>query len=122
MTEGFKGWVMLELLGHRTRWCWVSETVIAGVKFLRVDVPKKVEGRNEPPPALARPTRQYCEDDEAAPPKEAQAFEIESTEFYPPSSVFCITPTTADHVRLECDPSTKIVNGKKWENPDDVRF
>ena len=66
----FEGWAILELMGHRRLAGYVRETTIAGAGFLRLDVPS-----NE---ANAGP-------DEAG---------MEATQFYPPSSVYCLTPTS----------------------------
>jgi len=60
----FEGWCVLELMGHRRLGGYVREQQIAGAGFLRIDVP----GDAEP--------------------------EVIATQFYPPSSVYCITPTT----------------------------
>lgn len=58
--------VILELLGHRKLAGYLTETEIAGAKFLRIDVPTD-EGKNV-------------------------------TQFYSPSAVYCITPTTKEMV------------------------
>ena len=62
-TPAFEGWAVLELMGHRRLGGWLSEAVVAGSAFVRIDVP----GPGEDPIA---------------------------TQFYAPSAVYCITPTT----------------------------
>lgn len=38
VTEGFKGWAVLELMGHRQLVGYVQEVEVASVKMLRIDV------------------------------------------------------------------------------------
>lgn len=64
----FEGWAILELMGHRRLAGFLSEAQIGGASFVRIDVPS------------ADPTG------EAAPNV--------ATQFYSPSAVYCITPTT----------------------------
>jgi len=61
---GYEGWTILELMGHRRLAGYVREVVIAGAGFLRLDVPSDVV------PGFV------------------------ATQFYPPSSVYCMTPVT----------------------------
>lgn len=67
--QGFKAWVILEIMGHRRLAGYVTETRIAGKDFLQLNVPV--------------PTRD----------------KKEITQFYPPESVYCITPTTEEIAR-----------------------
>lgn len=60
----FQGWVILELMGHRRLGGYLKAEAIAGFSFLRIDV-FGLEGET----AIA-------------------------TQFYPPSAVYCLTPTT----------------------------
>ena len=69
-TPPFEGWAILELMGHRRLGGYVKEATIAGAGFLRIDVPS--DEANWGP-------------DEAG---------VEATQFYPPSSVYCLTPVT----------------------------
>lgn len=62
--ETFEGWCVLELMGHRRLGGYVMETTIGGGSFLRIDVPGKEYGA------------------------------VVATQFYSPSAVYCITPTT----------------------------
>ncbi len=64
----FSGWVILELMGHRRLAGFMTEQEIAGVGFLRIDLP---------------------EDNDHVP----------ATQFYAPSSVYAITPTTEEVAR-----------------------
>jgi hypothetical protein len=63
--EGIDGWAILELMGHRRLGGRVSEASIAGGAFIRIDVPH---------------------------PNEAGIFT--ASQFYSPSAVYAITPTT----------------------------
>ena len=69
--ETFEGWCILELMGHRRIGGYVREQQIAGAGFLRIDVP----GSDSEP-------------------------EVVATQFYPPSSVYCLTPTTEAMARV----------------------
>jgi hypothetical protein len=63
--NGIDGWAILELMGHRRLGGRVSEAIIAGGAFIRIDVPH---------------------------PNEAGIFT--ASQFYSPSAVYAITPTT----------------------------
>ena len=62
--ETFEGYCILELMGHRRLGGYVKEATIGGGSFLRIDVPGKEVGS------------------------------VVATQFYSPSAVYCITPTT----------------------------
>jgi hypothetical protein len=62
--ENFSGWAIVELMGHRRLAGFVREVSVAGAGMLRVDIP--TEGDGEP----------------------------NMTQLYPPSSLYCMTPTT----------------------------
>lgn len=68
-TSAFEGWAILELMGHRRLGGYVQEATIAGGTFLRIDVPAEQEGTKP------------------------------ATQFYSPSSVYCLTPTTEETAR-----------------------
>lgn len=74
MSEPYNGWSVLELLGHRRLHGLVQETTLAGAGMLRIDV---YEGPAETP-AL--------------------------TQYYPPSSVYCLTPATEEACRKAAMP------------------
>lgn len=40
MSEGFAGWAVVEVMGHKTYAGQVREEVIAGTAFVRIDVPE----------------------------------------------------------------------------------
>lgn len=42
-TESFAGWMIVEMLGHRKVAGFVTEQQIAGVGFLRIDVPASLD-------------------------------------------------------------------------------
>jgi hypothetical protein len=81
----FEGWAILELMGHRKLAGHLSEQTIGGAAFLRIDVPKA-------PPNPPLDLRAVGDADEAAAPWAV-------TQFYAPSAVYCITPTTEDLAR-----------------------
>lgn len=66
--EGFEGFAILELMGHRRLAGYVSEQEIAGAGLIRIDVPG--------------------EDGFTA-----------ATQFYSPSALYCLTPTTENVAR-----------------------
>lgn len=66
--ELFQSWAILELMGHRRLAGLVQEVQIGGASFLRIDVPETAEN--------ARQSDHF------------------TTQFYAPSAVYCITPTT----------------------------
>lgn len=66
----FRQWGILELMGHRRLAGLVSEMTIAGVGFLRIDIPKTADKGLETDSAV--------------------------TQIYSPSSVYCFTALTGD--------------------------
>lgn len=78
----FSDWAILELMGHRRLAGFVTETVIGGGAFLRIDIPGK--------------------DDK------------QTSQFYTPQAVYCITPTTEEIARavaLQSEPAPVY----RWE-------
>ena len=69
MTEqmNFDEWAILELMGHRRLAGKVTDAVIGGGAFLRIDIP----GKNDK----------------------------QTTQYYSPGSVYCLTPTTEEIAR-----------------------
>ena len=94
MSEPYNGWSVLELLGHRRLHGLVQETTLAGAGFLRIDV---YEG-----------------------PAEAAS----ATQFYPPSSVYCLTPATEEACRKAsmpwAPPALWRPQGNSWPHPAQV--
>lgn len=70
-TEKFDQWAIVELMGHRKLAGRVTEHVIAGASLLRIDVPDVPASDGIP---------------------ELPGF----TQFYGPSSIYCLTPTTKE--------------------------
>lgn len=70
----FESWAVLEVMGHRRLTGLVREVTLAGAGFLRIDV---FEGSD-------------CE--------------AKATQYYPPSSVYCLTPTTEEAAREAAKP------------------
>jgi hypothetical protein len=91
--EPFKGWCIIELMGHRRLAGYVREQNIAGAGFLRLDVPdvRSVDAPYETPKFTA-------------------------TQFYPPSSVYCLTPTTEEIARAVAARS-RPEPVQRWELP-----
>lgn len=81
----FEGWAILELMGHRKLAGFLSEQAIGGASFVRIDVPKA-------PPNPSLDLRALGDAERAA-----EAWAV--TQFYAPSAVYCITPTTEDLAR-----------------------
>jgi hypothetical protein len=82
----FEGWCILELMGHRRLGGYVTEAVIAGAGLIRIDVPGLRPG------------------------------ETAATQFYSPSALYCITPTTEAIARaLAAKAQPEPV--QRWELP-----
>lgn len=75
--EKFAGWAILELMGHRRLAGYVQEATLAGSAFLRIDV-ATAPLADDVPEAL----------------QETEPADAEATQFYSPSAVYCVTPTT----------------------------
>jgi hypothetical protein len=84
----FEGWCILELMGHRRLGGFVKEVQVAGAGFLRIDV--------------------WADNDKPA--------EAVITQFYPPSSVYCLTPTTEAMARAVAK-SNMPQPVQRWELP-----
>lgn len=67
----FREWAILELMGHRKMVGWITEQQIGGASFIRIDIPKGG----------------------------GPLFDTDATQFYSPSAVYCITPTTEEVAR-----------------------
>lgn len=85
MTEPFKDWVVLELMGHRRLAGLLSEQEIAGHGFLRLDIPGS-DG--------VEPT----------------------TQFYSPTAVYAVTPTTEALAR-QVAAMSRPEPVSRWELP-----
>lgn len=81
----YQGWVILELMGHRRLAGFVQTQEIAGASFLRLDVPHPSGGD-----------------------------ELVATQFYAPSAVYCITPTTEETAR-KVAALTQVAPVQHWE-------
>jgi hypothetical protein len=68
--DGFAGWVILKLMGHRRLGGKVREATIAGAPIVRIDIPH---------------------------PQELEV--MASTQFYSPTAIYAITPTTEEIAR-----------------------
>lgn len=114
----FEGWAILELMGHRRLAGYVRETELAGTGMLRLDVPTHAVAvctcGSTDPDSISHVDHQHdCmlfQDENAAPP-DAQA-----TQFYSPSSVYCLTPTTETVARALAAKS-RPAPVQRWELP-----
>lgn len=84
--NGFESWAILELMGHRRLGGFVREVQIAGAGLLRIDVPGDADG------------------------------EVQATQFYSPSSLYCMTPCTEATAR-EVARMTRPAPVHRWELP-----
>ena len=64
--EVFESWAILELMGHRRLAGYVRAVEVAGAPMLRIDVPAAGDAADE----------------------------WKATQFYSPSAIYCLTPTT----------------------------
>lgn len=85
--QKFESWAVLELMGHRKLAGFVQETQLAGAGMLRLDVPDEEPGK------------------------------FKATQFYSPSSVYALTPTTEEICRAfakRAEPAPI----SRWELPE----
>jgi len=100
--KAFEGWCVLELMGHRRLGGYVRQEEVAGAPFLRIDVPAAGPGLSA------------------------------ATQFYSPSAVYCVTPTTEELARAvaasnrpapvsryELPAPTQAVRDDSWPDDDD---
>lgn len=85
----FEGWAIVELMGHRRLGANVSERSIAGVVFLRLDIP-------------------WRDPDKA----------IRTTQFYRPDVVYCLTPCTEETARLIASSSEPATAPARYSLPE----
>ena len=78
--ESFEGWAILELMGHRRLGGYVSERTIAGHGMLQIQIFKG-----------------------PAAPLFDKKQEPDLTQFYSPTSVYCLTPCTEATARAATD-------------------
>lgn len=83
----FAGWAILELMGHRRLAGWVTETELAGQGVLRLDVPAG-----------------------------AGVADWTASQFYAPTALYCLTPTTEETARAVAAAS-RPEPVHRWELP-----
>ncbi len=83
----FEGYCILELMGHRRLAGYVREQTVGGASFLRLDVPGPTESS-----------------------------EVVATQFYSPSAVYCITPTT-EAIARRLAQASRPEPVQRWELP-----
>ena len=108
MSEPFAEHVILELLGHRRLAGYLTEQQIAGHSFLRLDIPS--DKPCPEPDAADQPRHQWME----CPHKCRDGFLIEAAQFYAPTSVYAITPTTPEIAR-QVAQTNRPAPVKRWE-------
>lgn len=91
-TEAFDGWAILELMGHRRLGGRVSEQVIAGAAFLRIDIPG---------------------------PEPGAVASVIATQFYSAAAIYAITPTTEEVARAVASRN-QPAPVQRWELPGPV--
>lgn len=84
--QTFAEWAILELLGHRRLAGYLTEQQIGGATFLRIDIPS------------------------------AEPNTLTATQYYAPSAVYGITPTTEDVARKVAAGSWSAPV-QRWELP-----
>ena len=89
--ERFEGWAILELMGHRRLAGYVREVELAGSGMLRLDVPDEEDGDKTCEECGAN-SADGCICEPALGP-------VQATQFYSPSAVYCLTPTTEQLAR-----------------------
>ena len=126
MTENantFEGWAILELMGHRRLAGKLSEAIIGGASFIRIDVPTLCTGTAAnwcplhgdckcPHPEIEKNDPGCPLHNDRSPHGEEWA----ATQFYSASAVYCITPTTEDIAR-KVAASAQPAPVQRWELP-----
>ena len=101
--ESFEGWAILELMGHRRLGGYVSERTIAGHGMLQIQIFKG-----------------------PAAPLFDKSQEPDLTQFYSPTSVYCLTPCTEATARAANDSRFMSVHPldmlEHRREPDDSPF
>lgn len=114
----FEGWAILELMGHRRLGGYVTEVELAGHGMLRLDVPEHpwqdgcTCGSEQPGSVDHEQHTHVCQmfreegDD--------RILDVHATQFYSPSSLYCLTPTTERMARSIRSRPTPV---QQWELP-----
>lgn len=97
------GWAVLELMGHRKLAGKVAEATLAGGSFLRIDVYLADDGE-------LQDGQEQVADEDGAPLKRI------ATQFYPPGSVYCLTPTNRETC-LALSKGHQPAPVARWELP-----
>lgn len=118
--EPFAGYAILELMGHRRLAGYVRETELAGAGVLRLDVPEHpwVEGctcgSSEPTSADYERHTHVCAMFRAE--GDDEPLDVVATQFYAPSALYCLTPTT-EEVARGLASKTRPQPVHRWELP-----
>lgn len=114
----YAGWAILELMGHRRLAGYVREVELAGQGMLRLDIPEHASavctcGSDQPEGTDHEHHQHDCmlfADPAAAPA------DVTATQFYSPSALYCMTPTTEAIARALAQ-RTKPEPAHQWELP-----
>lgn len=118
MSEAFEGWAIVELMGHRRLGAYVREAEFAGAAMLRLDIPEHpwVEGctcGSEHPASVEHEAHTHvCA--MFRDPEELAPLDIHATQFYNPSALYCLTPTTEEMARAIRGRPEPV---REWELP-----
>lgn len=119
----FEGWAILELMGHRRLAGHISEAQIGGASFIRIDVPNGCTGTS----ASWCPVHGDCtcpepneaKNDPGCPlhaDQSAHGAEAVATQFYSPSAVYCLTPTTQE-MAMKVAAGSRPAPVTEWDLP-----
>lgn len=117
--EQFEGWAIVELMGHRRLGAYVREAEIGGAAMLRLDIPEhpwQAEGCTcgsvNPGSIDHNEHTHVCRMFRA--PDEVEPLDIHATQFYSPSALYCLTPTTEQMARAIRSKPQPV---QQWELP-----
>ncbi len=119
-SDTFSGWAILELMGHRRLAGYVTETELAGQGVLRLDVPAHpwvdgcTCGSGTPASLDPQDHRHVCQMFRA--PDDEQPGDVHATQFYAPTALYCLTPTT-EQVARGLAARSRPAPVARWELP-----
>lgn len=116
--EGFEGWAILELMGHRRLGGYLTEQEIAGAAFIRIDIPEHpwragcTCGSAKPESTSYEDHTHVCQ--AFRDPADDRPLDVAATQLYAPAAVYCVTPTTEQLARVAA-ASSKPEPVTEWE-------
>ncbi len=114
--NGFEGWAIVELMGHRRLGAYVSEDELAGAAMLRLDVPEHpwqdgcTCGSDDPAALEPEAHKHHCQMFRV--PGDDKPADVYATQFYSASALYCLTPTTEEMARALRSRPTPV---QQWE-------